>query len=105
VFNGWKRIMHLRGISSAGCLGSILGGLAIAFVLTGLGAARAQGTADEQDACRPDVFRLCITSIPNVERIVACLKANGPRLSPACHKVMFARPEASPSLTVPKKKQ
>jgi len=51
----------------------------------------AQGTADEKEACQPDVFRLCSQYIPDVDRIVACLNASGPRLSPACHAVMFPR--------------
>jgi hypothetical protein len=49
----------------------------------------AQGTPEQQDACKPDVFRLCGNFIPDVDRIVACLKYNEPNLSPACHDVMF----------------
>jgi hypothetical protein len=85
--------MHVRRTGLDGGLGGILGGLAIAFVLASPGPALAQGTAEQQDACRPDVFRLCLGSIPNVDRIVACLKAHGPQLSAACHEVMFPRPE------------
>jgi hypothetical protein len=54
------------------------------------GSAFAEGTAAQRNACRPDVFRLCRSYIPNVSRIVACLRDNGPRLSEACHEVMFA---------------
>ena len=54
------------------------------------GAAFAQGTMQQQDACRPDVFRLCGSYIPNVGAIVACLRGNEPRLSEACHQVMFS---------------
>jgi hypothetical protein len=46
-----------------------------------------RGTQDEQRACTPDVFRLCSAAIPNERRIVACLKSNRTRLSPACRKV------------------
>jgi hypothetical protein len=53
-------------------------------------AAFAEGTAAQRNACRPDVFRLCGSYIPNVGRIVACLRDNGPRLSEACHEVMFS---------------
>ncbi len=56
----------------------------------GAGAASAEGTAAQRNACRPDVFRLCGSYIPNVSRIVACLRDNGPRLSEPCHEVMFA---------------
>ncbi|MEW6645559.1 MAG: hypothetical protein AB1586_34025 [Pseudomonadota bacterium] len=72
-WGGW-----LRGVVLAGCV-------AVPEI------AAAQGTADEQDACRPDVFRLCSRFIPDVDGIVACLNASGPRLSPACHAVMFPR--------------
>jgi hypothetical protein len=45
------------------------------------------GSAEEQAACTPDVFRLCAAQIPSESRIVACLKQNKARLSPACRKV------------------
>jgi hypothetical protein len=38
------------------------------------------------------VFRLCGSDIPDVGRIVACLRGNESRLSAACHQVMFAEP-------------
>ena len=44
-------------------------------------------TAEERAACTPDVFRLCSSDIPNVDRIVACMKRERPKLSPACAKV------------------
>jgi len=51
----------------------------------------AVGSAEERAACTPDVFRLCSSEIPNVDRIVACMKRETPRLSPACRAVF--RPE------------
>jgi len=45
------------------------------------------GSAEEQAACTPDVFRLCAAQIPSESRIVACLKQNKAKLSPACRKV------------------
>jgi hypothetical protein len=57
--------------------------------------ASAQGTMAQQDACRPDVFRLCSNYIPDVGQIVACLRGNEARLSEACHLVMFAEPSVS----------
>jgi hypothetical protein len=62
--------------------------VAVALALGG-GSALAQGTMAQRNACRPDVFRLCSSYIPNVGRIVACLRDNGPQLSRACHEVMF----------------
>jgi hypothetical protein len=32
----------------------------------------AVGTAEQRAACTPDVFRLCSSAIPNVDRIVVC---------------------------------
>ena len=53
------------------------------------GAALAQGTTAQQDACRGDVFHLCANYIPDVGQIVACLRGNETRLSDACHAVVF----------------
>jgi hypothetical protein len=71
----------------------IIGATLLAFTLCG-GAALAQGTLSQQDACRPDVFRLCGNYIPDVGEIVACLRGNEARLSGACRQVMFAEPAA-----------
>jgi hypothetical protein len=38
-------------------------------------------------ACTPDVFRLCGAAIPDVNRIVACLRQNTPQLSGSCRAV------------------
>jgi hypothetical protein len=53
------------------------------------GAFAQQGTPEQQQACQPDVMRLCGNFIPDVDRIVACLKYNEPNLNPACHDVFF----------------
>jgi hypothetical protein len=55
-----------------------------------------RGTAEQQMACTPDVWRLCAAQIPDVDRIVACLRANTPSLSDACRAV-FADPPPQPS--------
>ena len=72
----------------------IIGAALIVFTL-GSGAALAQSTMAQQDACRPDVFRLCGSYIPDVGQIVACLRGNEARLSEACQQVMFAEPAVS----------
>ena len=46
-----------------------------------------RGTMDQQMACTPDVFRLCGEQIPDVNRIVACLKQNASQLSGPCRAV------------------
>jgi len=46
-----------------------------------------RGTMEQQMACTPDVFRLCGDQIPDVNRIVACLRQNTPQLSRPCRAV------------------
>lgn len=65
-------------------------GLFIALSIMGQNSAFAQqGTPEQQQACQPDVMRLCGNFIPDVDRIVQCLKYNEPNLNPACHDVFF----------------
>jgi hypothetical protein len=52
-------------------------------------AAFAQGTMQQQNACRSDVFTLCGSYIPNVGDIIACLRGHEASLSEPCHQVMF----------------
>ena len=75
MYRNWFRIMGAVMVASA------IGGSADAF---------AQGTMQQQNACRPDVFRLCASHIPNVGEIVGCLRGNESRLSEPCHQVMFS---------------
>jgi hypothetical protein len=64
--------------------------LSVALSIMGQnGAFAQQGTPKQQAACQPDVMRLCGAFIPDVDRIVACLKYNEPNLNPACHDVFF----------------
>lgn len=49
---------------------------------------RSEASQAEQQACEPDVYRLCNDYVPDVDRIVACLNANRRALSPACRAVM-----------------
>jgi hypothetical protein len=48
-------------------------------------------SAEERAACTPDVFRLCASEIPNVTRIIGCMKRNRPKLSPKCAAVFNVR--------------
>ena len=52
-----------------------------------------RGTWEQQRACTPDVWRLCGAQIPDVDRIVACLRRNTPQLSDGCRAV-FAQSDA-----------
>jgi hypothetical protein len=60
--------------------------MAAAFCFA-MSTASAEQTADAESACTPDVFRLCSAQIPNQGKIVACLRHNREKLSPACRKV------------------
>jgi hypothetical protein len=64
--------------------------VALSSGLLAHGAAIAQdnrGTMEQQMACTPDVMRLCGAQIPDVDRIVACLRYNIPQLSEPCRAV------------------
>ncbi len=67
-----------------------------------LNAASAQenrGTMDQQMACTPDVWRLCGAQIPDVDRIVACLRENTAQLSPPCRAVFASDNTSTPQQT------
>jgi hypothetical protein len=49
-------------------------------------------TADEQQACSGDAFRLCSAEIPDVERVTVCMVRHKSQLSPACR--VYFRPDA-----------
>ena len=63
-----------------------------ALALVSQSSASRAASAEERQACTPDVFRLCSSEIPNVDRIVACMKRERPKLSPACAKVFNPPP-------------
>lgn len=48
---------------------------------------RHRGTKSAQEACTPDVHRLCEAAVPDEKRIVACLRANVWKLSVDCRHV------------------
>jgi hypothetical protein len=56
-----------------------------------------RGTMEQQMACTPDVFRLCGSQIPDVNRIVGCLRQNTAQLSSSCRAVF----ESNDSLQQP----
>ena len=65
---------------------ALVGLTAVAFG-TSVAAQENRGTMEQQMACTPDVFRLCGAAIPDVNRIVACLRSNTPVLSAPCRAV------------------
>jgi hypothetical protein len=53
-----------------------------------------RGTWEQQMACTPDVWRLCGDRVPDVNRIVACLRQKVPQLSSGCRAVIAANEDA-----------
>jgi hypothetical protein len=45
-------------------------------------------TADQEQGCTGDAFRLCSSDIPDVDRITACMIRHKSQLSPGC-RVFF----------------
>jgi len=69
--------------------------VAVCFALLMPGAAvQAQSyTADEQELCSGDAFRLCSYAIPDVDRVTACMEQKQELLSPGCAQ-FFRKPAA-----------
>jgi hypothetical protein len=63
--------------------------LSIAGALPAM-SAEYRGTQEQQQACTPDVMRLCADSVPDVNRIVSCLRRNRSNLSAPCGAVFSA---------------
>jgi hypothetical protein len=88
--------------------------LGLAIAIAGIGAVAPassqeyRGTWEQQMACTPDVWRLCGDQIPDVSRIVACLRQNTPQLSNGCRAVFESQANAQqpaqrvPQQTVPR---
>jgi len=49
-------------------------------------------SAEEQQACTGDAFRLCNAEIPDVDRVAACMARKQSQLSPGCR--VYFRPNA-----------
>lgn len=60
---------------------------AAALTILSAGAAIAQ-SAEEQNACMNDAFRVCSATIPDKTRTIACMVQNKAKLSTACQMVM-----------------
>ena len=52
-----------------------------------VGAQEYRGTDEQRMACAGDVFKLCMSEIPNVSRIVGCLERQKHQLSAGCRAV------------------
>jgi hypothetical protein len=77
----WTRILRAGAVHP----------LTMAALLVTASSALAQenrGTEEQRVACTPDVLRLCSWEIPNVDRIVACLRREKSQLSAGCRQVL-----------------
>jgi len=78
--------------------------VALAIALCSVATASfALGTSEQRAACTPDVFRLCSSEIPNVDGIIACMKAKKSSLSPACRAVFDDNASTKTASTAPKR--
>lgn len=59
-----------------------------------------QGTEQQREACTPDAFRLCGQFIPDADKVEACLRNSGPRLSPPCRVVFYPPPPVNQTTPV-----
>jgi hypothetical protein len=50
----------------------------------------AVGEAEARAACTGDVYRYCTSAIPNLSRIIGCLKQQKRNISKTCQAVMAA---------------
>jgi hypothetical protein len=81
---------------------SITGGkafIAAGLMLGMLSTAHAY-TAEQQQLCTDDAFRLCSSEIPDVDRVTACMIKHKAELSPACKSVMGPAPSDSSATQV-----
>jgi hypothetical protein len=63
-----------------------------------------RGTFEQQMACTPDVMRLCSDQIPDVNRIVACLRQNTELLGNACRAVFESNARAPDQQAAPRRR-
>ncbi|SHG07719.1 hypothetical protein SAMN05444169_0405 [Bradyrhizobium erythrophlei] len=72
----------------------------LAICLTMLPATGRAFTQDDQRRlCTGDVFRLCASEIPSVERITACMRKQRASLSEGCRRVFGKPADQSASAT------
>jgi hypothetical protein len=71
--------------------------LALAVTLATLSTAAVAQTAQEQQACINDAFRVCSATIPDRNRTIACMVQHKAELSAACQIVMAKYAPAEPA--------
>lgn len=78
----------MRGMDLNPCVAAAL--IVIAALLVPV-AARAY-TAEQEQACTGDAFRLCSSEIPDVDRVTACMARRRTELSPPCRAQFGPQP-------------
>jgi hypothetical protein len=83
------QFIEKSGVTLARGAAVLAAGILVSVLAGPFSSANAQyrGTPEMQQACTPDVMRLCNAEIPDVARITACMKRNRMSLSPACGTV------------------
>jgi hypothetical protein len=79
--------MTMTSLTARICLGLVIS-TTVNIAAINQSVAQNQATEEQRQACTPDVFRLCSAEIPNVTKIVACLKKEKPKLSAGCRAAM-----------------
>ena len=62
--------------------------LTLAASLTAISTESFAYSAEAQQQCTGDAFRLCSSEIPNIPKITACMYKHRAELSPGCRSVM-----------------
>ncbi|MBV8836096.1 MAG: hypothetical protein JO000_06130 [Alphaproteobacteria bacterium] len=77
--------------------------LALAVALTAISTAALAQSAEDQQACMNDAFRVCSATIPDRNRTIACMVQHKAELSQACQMVMakYAPPGGTPAQATP----
>jgi hypothetical protein len=100
TFAHYSQVNHLGGYMSAVYprkFSFVLLATVIAFASFVLPKAGYAYTAEEQQACQGDAFRLCSDAIPDVDRVTACMVKKKAQLSPGC--AVYFRRGPAPSAT------
>lgn len=71
--------------------------LATAIALTIASTASFARTAEQEQLCTSDAFRLCSADIPNVDAVTACMIRNKAQLSAGCKSVFYPQASAAPA--------
>jgi len=76
-----------------------------AGLLIGMISTASAYTAEQQQLCTDDAFRLCGADIPDVDRVTACMVKHKSELSAGCKSVFRAAPGTASATTTTAPKQ